>query len=78
MTPEDVVGIQNGIIKLQADVINELFLLLGQHVAAEELDGLPVVDKINLAAELRSGLAEEVRGCHERTHENEFNIRCFA
>lgn len=44
---------QNVIIKLQSDVINELFLLLMQHITAEEADALPVVAQINSAAEMR-------------------------
>lgn len=41
------------ITKIQAEVINDLFLLLMQHITAEEAGRLPVVDKINLAADLR-------------------------
>lgn len=44
---------QNVIIKLQSDVINELFLLLMQHITAEEADALPMVAQINSAAEMR-------------------------
>lgn len=47
---------QNTIIKLQSDVIAELFLMLGQHLSASEMDTLPCVRKINLAAELRAGM----------------------
>lgn len=42
------------ITKLQAEVIDELFLLLMQHVTAEEADHLPVINKINLAAKLHN------------------------
>ncbi|MGN0404456.1 MAG: hypothetical protein ACI4F1_04480 [Bariatricus sp.] len=41
------------IIQLQAETINDIFKLLLQHITAEEADSLPVVKKINLAAELR-------------------------
>lgn len=50
----EVVEKQNAIISIQAGVINELFQLLSQHVAAEELDALPVVARINTAAEIRA------------------------
>ena len=40
------------ITKLQAEVIDDLFLLLMQHITAEEADRLPVIDKINRAANL--------------------------
>lgn len=45
------------VIHLQAEVITELFGLLAQHVAADELDRLPCVQKINRAAAAR----DEVR-----------------
>lgn len=48
-----VVDTQNEIIRLQAEVIKDLFNTLGQYMCAEELDSLPAVKKINLAAELR-------------------------
>ena len=44
---------QKTIIKMQADVIYDLFQLLSQHIAAEELDSLPVVQKINEIAKLK-------------------------
>lgn len=50
----EVVEKQNAIISIQAGVINELFQLLSQHVAAEELDALPVIARINTAAEIRA------------------------
>lgn len=49
----EVVDRQNEIIKIQSDVIDELFMLLSQHITAEELDGLAVVGQINHAAEIR-------------------------
>lgn len=50
----EVVEKQNAIISIQAGVINELFQLLSQHVATEELDALPVIARINTAAEIRA------------------------
>lgn len=52
----EVVEKQNAIISIQAGVINELFQLLSQHVAAEELDALPVIARINTAADIRAGI----------------------
>lgn len=48
-----IIDTQNTIIKIQSDVINELFLLLMNHIEIKEIDNLPVINKINLAAELR-------------------------
>lgn len=47
---------QSEIIRLQSDVIDELFRLLLQHVTAEELDRLPVLEKMNRAATIRAEL----------------------
>ena len=51
---------QNEIIKIQSDVINELFLLLLQHISAEEADKLPVLSKMNAAAKLREAVHRAV------------------
>ena len=48
----------NSIAQLQAEVISELFMLLSQHISAEELDNLAVVGKINLAAELKNDVCD--------------------
>lgn len=50
----ETVEIQNTIIKLQSGVINELFILLMEHIEAKEADKLPCVQKINEAARLRA------------------------
>jgi hypothetical protein len=50
----EVVEKQSLIISIQAGVINDLFGLLGQYMATEELDALPVVARINTAAEIRA------------------------
>ncbi len=47
---------QGEIIRIQSEVIDELFLLLLQHITVEEADGLGVVDKINSAARIRAEL----------------------
>ncbi len=44
---------QNAIIQMQSGIINELFLLLMQHISADEADALPAVKRINEAASLR-------------------------
>lgn len=44
---------QNIIIRMQSGIINELFQLLMQHISADEADALPVVQRINDAADLR-------------------------
>lgn len=44
---------QNIIIRMQSSIINELFQLLMQHISADEADALPVVHRINEAADLR-------------------------
>ena len=62
MSINEIVEKQNKVISLQSEIINELFQLLGQHVATDELDQLPQVQKINLAAEIRE--------CISSTHEN--------
>jgi hypothetical protein len=49
-----IVDLQNEIIRIQSNVIDELFRLLSQHVASEELDSLPVIAEINLAAQIKA------------------------
>ena len=49
-----VVDTQNEIIRLQAEVIRDLFSTLGQYMCAEELDAMPAVKKFNLATELKA------------------------
>ena len=50
---------QSAIIQLQSSVIDDLFLLLAQHISVEEADCLPCIKKINLAARLRAEIGEE-------------------
>lgn len=54
LNPVEIVEKQNAIIRIQSGVIDELFLLLMQHISAEEADALPVIDRINQAAEIRA------------------------
>lgn len=53
LKPLEVVERQNEIIQIQSGVIDELFILLMQHIGAEEADRLPCLDRINHAAEIR-------------------------
>ena len=52
----EVIEKQNAIIKIQSGVIDELFLLLMQHISAEEAGELPCIARINQAAEIRAGI----------------------
>ena len=58
MSLNEIVDRQSKIISMQSEIINDLFQLLGQHLAADELDNLPAVRKINMAAAIR----EEIDG----------------
>ena len=53
MSPLETVEKLNAIINIQSGVIDELFALLMQHISADEADALPVVQRINEAADLR-------------------------
>lgn len=53
MSELEIVEKQNAIIRIQSGVIDELFLLLMQHISAADAAALPVVDRINRAAEIR-------------------------
>lgn len=54
----EIIENQNAIIRMQSRIIDDLFLLLAQHISAKELDELPEVLKINRAAELKKNLGE--------------------
>lgn len=51
---------QNVIIQMQSGIINELFQLLMQHISVDEADALPVVQRINEAADLRKWMERGV------------------
>jgi hypothetical protein len=59
MTVGEIIDTQNVIISAQARVISELFSILGQYMAAEEMDGLPTVIEINRIAGLQHNLDRE-------------------
>lgn len=52
----EMIESQNAIIRIQSGVIDELFRLLMQHVTVDELDNMRIIDRINLAADLRKAL----------------------
>ena len=54
----EVIEKQSQIIRIQADVINDLYSLLMQHITVEEAEALPAVAKINLVADIRSTIEE--------------------
>jgi len=56
----EVVHQQSEIIGIQSEVIDELFTLLAQHITAEEADRLPVITKINQAAEIRREIGGDI------------------
>lgn len=47
---------QNAVIRIQSEVIDELFRLLMQHISAAEADLLPVTGRINEAARIMAGI----------------------
>lgn len=53
MSQLEIVERQNAVIRIQSGIIDELFLLLMQHISVEEADALPVISRINQAAEIR-------------------------
>ena len=57
--PLKVVEQQNAIIRIQSGVIDELFLLLMQHISADEADSLPCIARINQAAEIRAEIGAD-------------------
>ena len=60
MSPVEVVEILNTVTKMQADVIDDLFRVLMQHITVEEADALPVVAKINQIAQIRAEIDKSV------------------
>ena len=50
---------QSEIIKLQSEIIDELFCVVCQYVTAEELVSLSAVEKIDRAAKIRAHTEKE-------------------
>ena len=59
MTPVEIIERQNEIIRIQSDSVNELFRLLMEHISVEEADNLPVLKKLNLAAEIKAEISNQ-------------------
>lgn len=59
MSELEIAEKQNAIIRIQSGVIDELFLLLMEHISADEADKLPVIARINQAAEIRAGIGSD-------------------
>ncbi|MBR2752979.1 MAG: hypothetical protein IKE02_04580 [Lachnospiraceae bacterium] len=53
------IEVLNLITKIQADVIKDLFLLLGLYMTSDEIQELPAIKKINEAAKLKADLKLE-------------------
>ena len=47
----ELIGVQNGLIRIQSDVIDELCRMLLQHISSEELGRMPCWDKMQEAAD---------------------------
>lgn len=52
----EIIETQNAIIKMQSQVIDDLFIQLAQHVTTEEIENMECIRKINKAAELRNSI----------------------
>lgn len=50
----ELIDRQSEVIRIQSECIDDLFQDLAQYVTTEELDGLPVLKKINKAASVRA------------------------
>lgn len=48
----EIIDTQNTIIKMQSEIIYDLFGLLKQYVSVEELDNIPTIKKINDVARM--------------------------
>ena len=57
MSPTEIIERQNEIIRIQSDSVNELFRLLMEHISVEEADNLPVLKKLNYAAEIKAEIS---------------------
>lgn len=48
----EIIDTQNTIIKMQSEIIYDLFGLLKQYVSVEELDNIPAIKKVNDVARM--------------------------
>ena len=53
---EKVVQTQNAIIRMQSKVVDDLFLLLMQHISVDEAENLKCIETINEAAKLKNNI----------------------
>lgn len=54
----EIIDTQNTIIKMQSEIIYDLFGLLKQYVSAEELDNIPTIKKINDVARVNEEIEQ--------------------
>lgn len=59
MTITEMIGAQNRIINLQSDIIDDLYILLAQHLSEEDIQSLPEIDKMGEAVGMKKGIGEE-------------------
>ena len=50
----EIVDIYSRMVGLMGEIINDLFMLLSQHMTVDELNSLDCTNKINMVAELES------------------------
>lgn len=51
-----IIVTQSEIIRLLKEALDEVFSILSQHLAAEEMNNLPCIEKINTAAKLKKDM----------------------
>ncbi len=54
----EIIDTQNTIIKMQSEIIYDLFGLLKQYVSVEELDNIPTIKKINDVARMNEEIEQ--------------------
>lgn len=54
----EIIDAQNTIIKMQSEIIYDLFGLLKQYVSVEELDNIPTIKKINDVARMNGEIKQ--------------------
>ncbi len=54
----EIIDTQNTIIKMQSEIIYDLFGLLKQYVSVEELDNIPAIKKINDVARMNEEIEQ--------------------
>lgn len=54
----EIIDTQNTIIKMQSEIIYDLFGLLKQYVSVEELDNIPTIKKINDVARMNGEIKQ--------------------